>query len=220
MTEHRLLIDKPSGGNASGATVILAHGAGAPMDSPFMNAFGEGLAARGLRCLRFEFPYMAERRVTGARKPPNRMPVLLDTWRAVIDEACGPKGRARTVIGGKSMGGRVASMIAGQLEDEGAPVAGVACLGYPFHPPGKPEKMRTEHLMSLKTPTLVLQGTRDPFGTRDEVPGFGLPDRIAFEWLEDGDHGFKPRKASGLTEAENWERAIERLAAFAQEVCR
>lgn len=218
MTDHQLLIDTP-GGKKTAPTVILAHGAGAPMDNPFMNAFGEGLAARGIRCVRFEFPYMAERRLSGAKKPPNRMPMLLDTWREVIDAVCGADGRARAVIGGKSMGGRVASMIAGVLEGEAAPVAGVACLGYPFHPPGRPDKMRVDHLMDLKTPALILQGTRDPFGTREEVPTFGLPKRITVEWLEDGDHGFKPRKASGLTEAENWTRAIDRLAGFANEVC-
>ncbi|MEQ8507184.1 MAG: alpha/beta fold hydrolase [Rhodospirillales bacterium] len=191
-------------------TVALAHGAGAPMDSPFMEAFAEGLAARGLRCARFEFPYMAQRRDDGKKRPPNPARVLLATWREVIDEI----GRGKLVIGGKSMGGRMASMVAAELESEGVPVRGVACLGYPFHPPGKPEKLRTEHLETLKTPTLICQGTRDPFGTREEVPAYPLSKKIKLHWLEDGDHGFKPRKASGRTEQQNWDDALDAIKAF------
>ncbi|MEQ8666874.1 MAG: alpha/beta fold hydrolase [Rhodospirillales bacterium] len=212
MSSVHFLIDEPSSTKANG-TVILAHGAGAPMDSPFMQAFGEGMAARGIRAARFEFPYMAGRRESGKKRPPNPAGVLLDTWREAIADIGGP-----VVVGGKSMGGRMASMIAAELESEGSPVAGVACLGYPFHPPGQPDKMRVDHLMEITTPVLILQGTRDPFGTRDEVPGFGLPRRIAIEWLKDGDHGFKPRKASGLSEQDNWEQAMDLLAAFAVKV--
>ena len=199
-----------NGPNAAPLTVALAHGAGAPMDSPFMEAFAEGLAARGLRCARFEFPYMAQRREDGKKRPPNPARVLLETWRGVIDEI----GADKLVVGGKSMGGRMASMVAVDLEAEGAPVRGVACLGYPFHPPGKPEKLRTEHLEGIRTPTLICQGTRDPFGTRDEVPDFPLSQTIRLEWLEDGDHGFKPRKASGRTEQQNWEQALNAIQAF------
>jgi len=193
-------------------TVALAHGAGAAMDSAFMEAFADGLAERGLRCVRFEFPYMAERRVDGKRRPPNRAPILLDTWRAVIDHL----GADTLVIGGKSMGGRIASMIARTLEDEGHPVRGLVCLGYPFHPPGKPEKApgRLEHFLDIKTPTLILQGTRDTFGGIEHVPQLPLPKSVHVSWLEDGDHGFKPRKKSGRTELENWGEAINALDAF------
>ena len=213
MSKIDLLIDEPGSKKMADGTVILAHGAGAPMDSPFMQAFAEGLAARGVRAARFEFPYMAERRASGKKRPPNPAGVLLTAWRDAIATVGG-----RVIIGGKSMGGRMASMVAAELETEGLPVAGVACLGYPFHPPGRPDKMRVDHLMGLRTPTLILQGTRDPFGTRDEVPGFGLPKRITVKWLEDGDHGFKPRKASGHTEQENWDRALDLLAGFAVKV--
>jgi predicted alpha/beta-hydrolase family hydrolase len=192
-------------------TVALAHGAGAPMDSPFMESVTHGLADRGLRVARFEFPYMAKRRREGTKKPPDRAPVLLETWRAVI----GRLDRERLVVGGKSMGGRIASVIAATLEDEGAPVAGVACLGYPFHPPGKPERLRTEHLETIRTPTLILQGERDPFGKRDEVEGYALSNAVRLHWLPDGDHGFKPRKASGRSEAENIAEAVAALADFA-----
>ena len=208
MTLSQYLYNGPADAHA---TVILAHGAGAPMDSAYMQTFAEGIAEHGLWCVRFEFPYMAERRVTGTKKPPNRMPVLLETWRAVIDVHRG----VPLIIGGKSMGGRVASMLAAQLDDEGSPVTGVACLGYPFHPPGKPEKLRLDHFADLKTPTLILQGTRDPFGTREEVSGYSLPPCTQVHWLEDGEHGFKPRKKSGRTEQQNWQEAIDTLAAFA-----
>ena len=208
-----LLIDGPAD---APVTIALAHGAGAPMDSGFMVAFAEGLAARGLRCVRFEFPYMHERRVDGKKRPPNRAPILLETWRAVIDHL-GPRN---LVIGGKSMGGRMASMVARELEDEDVPVKGLVCLGYPFHPPGKPEKAegRMAHLLDIKTPTLILQGTRDTFGTIDQVPDFPLSDAIRVQWLEDGDHGFKPRKKSGRTEEQNWHEAIDAIHAFSLEL--
>jgi len=206
-----LLIDGPD--NAP-VTIALAHGAGAPMDSAFMVAFAEGLVERGLRCVRFEFPYMHQRRDDGKKRPPNRAPVLLETWRTVIDHL----GADNLVIGGKSMGGRMASMIAAELEDEGAPVKGCVCLGYPFHPPGKPEKAegRMAHLLELKTPTLILQGARDTFGTIEQVPGLPLSKAIKVQWLEDGDHGFKPRKKSGRTEDQNWQEAIDAMDLFAR----
>ena len=184
------------------------------MDSPFMVAMAEGLAAQGHRVARFEFPYMAERRETGKKRPPNPQRILLETWNAVIDEL-GPDG---LIIGGKSMGGRMASIVARMREDEGAQVKGCVCLGYPFHPPGKPEKLRTEHLADLQTPTLICQGERDTFGTKDEVPGYSLSDAIQVTWLPDGDHGFKPRKASGYTEEQNWQRAIAAITQFAKEL--
>ena len=152
-----LLIDGPAD---APCTIALAHGAGAAMDSAFMQAFGEGLAARGLRCVRFEFPYMAERRVDGKKRPPNRAPILIETWRAVI----GHLGPQNLIIGGKSMGGRIASMVARELEDEGTPVKGLVCLGYPFHPPGKPEKAaeRLAHLLDRSAEhTAELQSHHD-----------------------------------------------------------
>ena len=187
--------------------LILAHGAGAPMDSPFMNAIAAQIAAAGIRVARFEFPYMQRRRALGKKGGPDRQPVLLDAYRTVVETL---RGRAAQLyIGGKSMGGRMASMIA----DE-AGVTGSICLGYPFHPPGKPDKLRTEHLRALRTPTLILQGTRDPFGREDEVPGYDLSDAIAVVWLEDGDHGFKPRKKSGFTEEGHWQRAATHCITF------
>jgi predicted alpha/beta-hydrolase family hydrolase len=175
------------------------------MDTPFMDFFAQGLSKQGLRVVRFEFPYMASYRKTGKRKPPDPQDVLRATWLRVV-EMLGAKGLA---IGGKSMGGRIASMIA----DE-AGVAGLICLGYPFHPVGKPDQLRVEHLRTIKTPTLILQGERDPFGSREEVPGYKLPLKIRVVWLKDGDHSFKPRKSSGRTEAQNWQAALDEIERF------
>jgi predicted alpha/beta-hydrolase family hydrolase len=186
-------------------TIILAHGAGAPMDSPFMDYFAESLVDRGFRVVRFEFPYMASKRATGRSKPPDREPVLRETWQHVI-EKLGPEN---LVIGGKSMGGRIASLVA----DE-AGVTGLVCLGYPFHPVGKPDKLRVEHLKAIKTPTLIIQGERDPFGGRDEVPNYKLSRNVKVAWLKDGDHSFKPRKSSGATEQGNRQAAIGEIEAF------
>ena len=190
------------------STLLLAHGAGAPMDSPWMNLFAELLEERGIRVARFEFEYMAARR-TGARKPAPKAEKVLDEYRSAVAAMDGP-----VFIGGKSYGGRVASMVADDLYDAGS-VLGLVCLGYPFHPPGAPEKLRTAHLETLRTPTLICQGTRDPFGTREDVAGYDLSPAIEFCWLEDGEHEFKPRKAvSGLTHRENLETAATAVAGF------
>ena len=169
-----------------GPTLLLAHGAGAAMDTPWMTALTAALTGHGLRVARFEFAYMAGRRTGGSKRPPPKVDLLQDEYRAAIAALAhdGP-----LFIGGKSMGGRVASLIA-----DSAGVAGLVCLGYPFHPQGQPEKLRTEHLADLATPTLICQGTRDPFGTAEEVAGYALSDAIDLHWLDDGDHDLKPRK--------------------------
>jgi hypothetical protein len=192
-------------------SIVLAHGAGRGMDSPFMTAFAEGLAEAGLFVARFEFPYMAQSRRDGKRRPPNAAGLLMQTWRQVIDTMGGPHG---LVIGGKSMGGRMASLVARELEQEGTPVAGVACLGYPFHPPGKPETLRLDHLRAMHTPTLIVQGTRDPFGGADEVANYDLPDSVRIHWTPDGDHHLTPRKSSGYTTDHLWQDAVADVAAF------
>jgi predicted alpha/beta-hydrolase family hydrolase len=195
-------------------TVLLAHGAGAPMDSASMNASAQALAAQGLRVARFEFDYMAARR-TGGRKPPPRAEKVMPEYIAAID-ALSAKGPL--IIGGKSMGGRVASMIADDLYAAGR-IAGLLCLGYPFHPVGKPEQLRTEHLAHLKTPALIVQGTRDPFGTREEVEGYKLAKTIEILWLEDGDHDLRPRKSvSGFSAADHLKTMAATVAAWAARI--
>jgi predicted alpha/beta-hydrolase family hydrolase len=198
-----LIVDGPK---TAAKTFLFAHGAGAPMDSLFMQRVAEGVAASGVRVIRFEFPYMQRRRETGKRGAPNPTRVLIQSFRDTIQEAGGSSG---LVIGGKSMGGRIASMVA---DDAG--VLGLVCLGYPFHPPGRFEKTRTSHLENLRTPTLILQGTRDSFGSPEDVRGYKLSRAIRIEWLEDGDHSFKPRVRSGRTEADNVRAAIALAAKF------
>ena len=181
--------------------LLLAHGAGAPMDSPFMNAIADSVAAAGIEVIRFEFEYMAKRREDGTRRGPDRAPKLIARFEEVLS-LVGPA--AEVVIGGKSMGGRIASMIADEV---GA--AGVVCLGYPFHPSGKPERLRTAHLETLKTPTLIVQGTRDRLGSEEEVAAYTLSPSIELAWMADGDHSFKPRKKSGRTAEQNLEAAAD-----------
>ncbi len=181
------LIDGPAD---AAVTILLAHGAGAPMDSASMTATTAALVAEGFRVARFEFGYMAARRTSDGRKPPPKAEKLIPEYIAAV-ERLGAQGPL--IIGGKSMGGRVASMVADDLLSRGA-ITGLLCLGYPFHPPGKPESLRTHHLADLNTPTLICQGTRDEFGTRDEVAGYPLSGNIRILWLQDGDHDLKPRK--------------------------
>jgi uncharacterized protein len=176
------------------------------MDSPFMQCVAEGVAASGIRVIRFEFPYMQRRRATGKGGAPDLQRVLMQSFLETIEEVGGSSG---LVIGGKSLGGRIGSMVADEAE-----VLGLVCFGYPFHPPGKLEKTRTAHLESLRTPTLILQGTRDSFGSPEEVRGYKLSTAIRIEWLEDGDHSFKPRARSGRTEADNVRAAIALVAEF------
>jgi len=171
-------------------TVLLAHGAGAPMDSASMNVIAEALASTGLRVARFEFGYMASRRGSSRKKPPPRAETLKSEYIAAIDAL---RSKGPLVIGGKSMGGRVASMTADEHDASGH-IAGLMCLGYPFHPIGKPDQLRTAHLVEMRTPTLIVQGTHDFFGTREDVVNYKLSKAIEIFWLEDGDHDLKPCK--------------------------
>jgi hypothetical protein len=193
-------------------TILLAHGAGAPMDSQSMTAASQALASAGFRVARFEFAYMAARRTSGKSKPPPKAETLNPEYLDAVEDL-GASGRL--IIGGKSMGGRVASMVADELYGKGA-IAGLLCLGYPFHPPGKLDKPRTAHLETLKTPALICQGTRDEFGTREEVADYALSKQIDILWLEDGDHDLKPRKKiSGFSASEHLATMAARVRAWA-----
>ncbi len=202
---NNLIID----GEDNPITFIFAHGAGAGMDHEFMQSVAKGLAFKGIRVIRFNFPYMIKRAEDGKRRPPDRAPKLLEAYQEIIGQVDVDK----LVIGGKSMGGRMASHLS-----EVDKVAAMACLGFPFHPPGKPEKYKGEHLAELAKPCLILQGERDTFGKREEFADFDLSDSIRVEFIPDGDHSFKPRKSSGYTEQQNIALTVEKLSAFIKDV--
>ncbi len=188
---------------------IFAHGAGADMDHEFMSQVAQGLAEKGIRVIRFNFPYMVKRAEDGKRRPPDRAPKLLEAYEEIIKQyATQP-----VVIGGKSMGGRMASLLS-----EHALVKAVTCLGFPFHPPKKLDKYKGEHLATLKKPCLILQGERDTFGNRIECESFELSEQVQLEFIPDGDHSFKPRKSSGYTEVSNIHLAIEHISTFVKHV--
>lgn len=202
---NNIIID----GEDNPITFIFAHGAGAGMDHEFMQSVAKGVAFKGIRVIRFNFPYMIKRAEDGKRRPPDRAPKLLEAYQEIIEQCDADK----LVIGGKSMGGRMASHLS-----EVDKVAAMACLGFPFHPPGKPEKYKGEHLVELTKPCLILQGERDTFGKREEFADFNLSDSIRVEFIPDGDHSFKPRKSSGYTEQQNIALTVEKLSAFIKEV--
>ncbi len=208
MSQTPLRIDEPQGGK-TGLSIVLAPGAGAGMDSAFMEEVARALAADSLRVVRFDFPYMQEARQSGRRTArPDAPEVLQQSWLEVIRQLGEP---SRLVIGGKSMGGRIASMVADR-----AGVKGLVCLGYPFHPVGRPKVLRVAHLAQLRTPALFLQGERDNFGSREEIAGYSLSPAIRLVYLPDGDHSFRPRKSSGRSYEENLAQAVREIVKFCQ----
>lgn len=169
------------------ALLVLAHGAGAGQRHPFMTEVASGLAARGVAVVTFDFPYMHE-----GRRAPDRAPVLESCFQRVI-ESVRPRGAPqRLFIGGKSMGGRMATHLAAEGFDG---LAGVVVLGYPLHPPGRPDRPRTAHLARVRVPVLIVQGERDPFGTGDELmPAVAeIPAPARLHVVAGGDHSLAVR---------------------------
>ncbi|HEU4439436.1 MAG TPA: alpha/beta family hydrolase [Methylomirabilota bacterium] len=190
----------------AGATVILAHGAGLPQTSPFMVDFAQGLARRGCHAVTFNFPYTEQR-----RRLPDRAPVLEGCFRDVVAAVRGRPELAsrRLVIGGKSMGGRMATHLAAQGV---ADLAGLVVLGYPLHPPGRPQQLRAEHLARIRVPMLVVQGERDAFGTPDELRPFLAPlDGATIHVVEGGDHSFKVPRRGPVRQADAYERVQDEI---------
>ncbi|WP_374211864.1 alpha/beta family hydrolase [Alteromonas gilva] len=204
-----MIYDLPGEDSNAVATVILAHGAGAGAESEFMASMAQLLAQQNINVVRFNFAYMQTVLATGKRRPPDRMPRLLECFNAVIARVTQQWPTLPLFVGGKSMGGRVATML---LDD--SPARGGIALGYPFHPPGKPDKLRTEHLESLQKPLLIVQGERDTFGTQKEVRGYSLSSAIDTQFLADGDHSFKPRKASGYSQQQHIAAAARHCQRF------
>lgn len=188
------------------------------MTAPFLETLAELLAAKGVRVTRFNFPYMAAFQEDGKRRPPPRVAGLGEIYRDLIEKVSKSDGSgAALFIGGKSMGGRIATQIADDVSST-IDVSGVVCFGYPFHPKAKPEKLRTAHLETLRTPTLIVQGERDGLGSRDEVATYALSKAIELVWAKDGDHDLKPRKRSGVTLADNLNRAADVTAKWLSEI--
>src|SRR5258705_7791455 len=200
--------------NRAGVTLVLGHGAGADQLSSFMVLFANGLAARGIDVLTFNFVYKEQ-----GRGVPDQKAKLESCYRTVIEAALKQKKlkNNRLVIGGKSMGGRIASQVAAaaaeekdQLTDS---ISGLVFLGYPLHPPGNPAKLRVEHLQSIRVPMLFVQGTRDSLGTPDEIRPFieklSLPAQLYS--VEGGDHSFKAPKKFGLAQEQVYEAAMDEI---------
>ena len=214
MVSPTLLVSKPV---EAKATLVLAHGAGSCMREPILNSLSDGLTHQGWRVVRFEFPYMARQYLTGRRTFPDKLSVLLDAYRSVV-EAVNKEIQQPLLIGGKSMGGRIASLVANSLYNDDL-IQGVVCLGYPFHPLKRPDQLRTEQLGSFSAPMLIVQGERDPMGGREEVDNYVLSDQIQIRWIADGDHSLSPRKRSGFTVKQNLDQAIRCVDVFMNDVC-
>lgn len=191
------------------ARLLLAHGAGAPMDSAFMDQICARLVAGGIACVRFEFPYMVRRRVLNRRLPPNPAAVLLATWTKVIDHY--KDQDLPLFIGGKSMGGRMATLWAAQTA---CPCKGLVCFGYPFHPARQPERLRIAHLPQLPVPTLVVQGTRDVLGNQEEVADYDMGAMLRLHWIAGGDHDLKPLKKTGVSHQQALDEAAQAAGDF------
>ncbi len=198
--------------NRVGVSIVLGHGAGANQLSGFMSMVAGGLAARGLDAMTFNFLY-TER----GRRIPDPKARLESCYRAVIDVALNhPKlKKNRLVIGGKSMGGRIASQVAAE---EGDRIAGLVFLGYPLHPPGRPDKLRDEHLKDIHSPMLFIQGARDAFGTCDEIRAIIKKRRLpaTLNSIEGGDHSFKVPKSAGVPQQEVYENVMDEVARWSQ----
>ena len=186
------------------------------MDSPFMEQLAAALDRQGVASVRFEFPYMVRRRQDGKKRPPDRMPVLLESFRKEVDrvrQETSPD--CRIVVAGKSMGGRVASILA---SEGGSDIAAVVCFGYPFHPPGKPARWRIDHLPAVGCPLMMVQGTRDPFGKREEVLARDDLEGVSrWCWLSGGNHDFQPLSKQPERQADLIERAAQASRQFLDE---
>jgi predicted alpha/beta-hydrolase family hydrolase len=184
-------------GEAKYGVVLLAHGSGIAMDHPFMDRISHQLSCLGLYVIRFEFPYMAMRRETARKRLPDKMQILESHYIKMVQQVrslCSDQ-KMPLYLAGKSMGGRVATLIADQCA-----VDAVFVYGYPFHPAGKPDKLRVAHLMGIKTPIYVFQGERDKLGAQHEVAEYELGKQVSVQWLEDADHDLKPRVRSGYSQ--------------------
>jgi predicted alpha/beta-hydrolase family hydrolase len=196
-------------GSSMGKTqgLILAHGAGADMDHPFLSFVHEALAQRGIITVKFNFPY-----TEAGRKAPDHPQRLARTWRAIIQRARQDAKPGALFLGGKSMGGRIVS----ELVASGEPASGLVFLGYPLHPPGRPDSLRSKHLTGIPCPMLFIQGSRDSLCNLDTLRGVlpKLPAAVKLHVIQDGDHSFKVPKRAGRTEQQVWDEIVEVMASW------
>lgn len=193
------------------AFVIFAHGAGADKSHEFMDNVASLLNVKDVNVLRFNFSYMDVRLAEGNRRPPDRMPKLLQCFETVIEEL---NTDLPVFLAGKSMGGRVAATLG---RNETLNVLGIMCLGYPFHPQKKPEKLRLEPLQETQKPILILQGTRDALGNEEEISGYEFSDKCHCVFFTDGDHNLKPRVKSGFTHSQHIQESVIEMVRFIDE---
>ena len=195
------------------AQFIFAHGAGAGMDSDFMQQVAKLMASQGVSVGLFDFPYMRKAKAQNKRRPPDRADKLLASFNDVLASA---QQDLPLFIGGKSMGGRMASMLVAERASQ-THIEGVIAFGYPFHPPGKKDTLRVAHFCDIKVPFCVVQGERDTFGKRDELSTLADTSPATIHWIQDGDHSLVPRKKSGLTQQQNWQQAADIAVRFIKE---
>ncbi|MFT5758187.1 MAG: putative alpha/beta-hydrolase family hydrolase [Alteromonadaceae bacterium] len=193
------------------ALLIFAHGAGANMHHVYLDNITRLLNEENINVLRFNFPYMDKRAQDGKKYPPNRMPILLECYQEILARC---DKSLPLFIGGKSMGGRVAATL---TKDHQANIKGVVCLGYPFHPTKKPEKLRLEPLQETKKPILILQGDRDSLGNKMEIENYQISSLCQVTYFEDGDHDLKPRVKSGFTQQQHLKQAVDAISRFIDE---
>lgn len=198
----------PAAGRPGGVTLVLAHGAGAPQTHPWMVSMARAIAERGIAVVTFNFLYTEAK-----RRAPDKNDVLEATWLAAIEAVRARAGRDRLFIGGKSMGGRIATQVAARPDVE---VNGLVLLGYPLHPPGKPSQLRTAHLPRVRAPMLFVQGSRDAFGTREEMEPVvaGLSRGTRLFVVDGGDHSLVVPKSTGVSLADTMARVADEIARF------
>lgn len=189
------------------AVLVLAHGAGAPQTHPWMVAMARAVSSVGVTVVTFNFPYAEQK-----RRVPDKPDVLEGTWLAAMEAARAQRPSTPLFVGGKSMGGRIATQVAAR---DGVDVAGVVLLGYPLHPPGKPMQLRTAHLPRVRAPMLFVQGARDAFGTREEMePLVATLPRARLVVIEGGDHSLATPKRDGGSMPATMARVAGEIAAF------
>ena len=196
-----------NGSASASSALVLAHGAGADMNHEFMAYFAEELGSDSLAVARFNFRY-----IEAGRRSPDKQPVLEDTYRDVVQEIIDDRSLQRLFIGGKSMGGRIGSHIVAS----GTKANGLVYLGYPLHPPGRPERIRDVHLGDIKAPQLFVEGTRDPFCPLDTLAEVIGKRKLKADVvvIDDGDHSLKVRKSSGRSTKQAWDEAIEAITTW------